>query len=115
MISLLLASMLLAAGDGRAEVTAYCDTRPGIMASGKHVYAGACAGPRSVPLGTIVLIAGKRYVVEDRTAWWVEGRYDIWRPWSKAKCLRWGKRWLPVRVLRKGRGRCLSRETSYQR
>ena len=55
MIPLFLASMLLAAGDGKAWVTAYRDQ--GVMANGQRVHAGACAGPRAVPLGTAQLSA----------------------------------------------------------
>ena len=87
-----------------ADVTAYNDTKPGIMASGRRVYDGACAGPRSVPLGTLVRIGGKVYTVEDRTARRLDGRWDIWRPWSKVACMKWGKRTMTVTIL-SGKGR----------
>jgi 3D (Asp-Asp-Asp) domain-containing protein len=102
MLALLLLPLLVAAGDGRlCTVTAYVDhARP--MASGRHPYVGACAGPRWVPLGTVVLIGGKRYVVEDRTALRLNGRYDLFM-WSRIAALRHGAPVMKVTILKYGR------------
>ena len=80
-----------------AVVTAYCDSlRP--MADGATVHVGACAGPRCVALGTVVLIDGRRYTVEDRTAKRYDGRYDLWMPGHRA-CLQFGIRRLSVVIV----------------
>jgi 3D (Asp-Asp-Asp) domain-containing protein len=104
MLALLLLPLLLAAGDGRlCTVTAYVDhARP--MASGRHPYVGACAGPRWVPLGTVVLIGGKRYVVEDRTHKRFDGRYDLFM-WSRQAALRHGAPVMTVTIIKLGKGR----------
>jgi hypothetical protein len=87
-----------------APVTAYRDR--GIMANRKRVHPGAIAAPRWVPLGTICVIAGKRYVVSDRVNKRYPTRWDIWRGgWSKKACLKWGKRTMVVKVLKQRRAR----------
>jgi len=48
------------------------------MASGKWPYVGAVAtSDRSIAFGTKVVIDGKEYVVEDRTALWVNEQFDL--------------------------------------
>ena len=69
-----------------AVVTGYCACRiccgkgaRGITAAGTRPVQGrTVAGPRSVPLGTRVIINGKPYTVEDRTAKRYDGRWDIY-------------------------------------
>ena len=81
-----------------AEVTAYNDhAKP--MASMRMPYVGACAGPRSVPLGTMVRIGGKVYTVEDRLNRRFPKRWDIWMPTAK-EAKAWGKRKLNVEIIR---------------
>ena len=92
-----LVAMVLSGASHAAAVTAYCDK--GIMADGHRVHVGACAGPRWIPLGTRVVIGGEVYTVEDRTNRRLDGRYDIWRPWSRARCPKFGKRNMVVKVL----------------
>ncbi len=93
--------LMLATPGPVADVTAYSDhLKP--MASGRRVYVGACAGPRWVPLGTRVRIAGRVYVVEDRTARRFDGRYDLFM-WSRKACLKWGKRKMEVTILKFGK------------
>ena len=47
-----------------------------ITASGKPPVAGrTVACPRAIPLGTHVIIQGKDYICEDRTAKWVEEKF----------------------------------------
>jgi 3D (Asp-Asp-Asp) domain-containing protein len=91
-----LAVALLTGVSRGAVVTSYCDR--GIMADGHRVHVGACAGPRWIPLGTVVLIGGKRYIVEDRTALRFNGRWDVWVT-SKKSAIAWGKRSMRVKVL----------------
>lgn len=43
-----------------------------IMASGKAVYVGAAACPRSLPFGTKVNVDGQTYTCEDRYATWLD-------------------------------------------
>lgn len=64
------------------RVTVYIDK--GTMASGKTVYDGAAACPRSWKLGTKFELNGRVFTCEDRTAKWVETKFeyptvDIWK------------------------------------
>lgn len=76
-------SPVTSGGGLSADVTAYsaidsCHTGPDcLMASGKSAYVGAVACPRVIPLGTKVQIGSRLYTCEDRTARWVDGRFDI--------------------------------------
>jgi hypothetical protein len=45
-----------------------------LMASGRSVYEGAVACPRSLKLGTYVEINGRVYVCEDRYATWLDAK-----------------------------------------
>ena len=82
-----------------ATVTVYNDHRKP-MADGHRVHLGAVAGPRWIKLGTKVFIGGRLYTVEDRTDRKYNGRWDLWRPWSHAKCLRYGRRNMTVKICR---------------
>ena len=81
-----------------AEVTAYsefdsCHYPNCVMASGKRAYVGAIACPRNIPLGTKVVIDGAEYTCEDRTAKYLDGRYDIftgYRQEAYDKALKFG-------------------------
>ncbi len=94
-----LAAAVISSAVHAATVTVYNDHLHR-MADGRRVHVGACAGPRWVKLGTRVVIGGSRYTVEDRTAKRLNGRWDLWRPWSKRRCMAFGKRSMRVRVLR---------------
>lgn len=67
-----------------ATITAYCHCssccgkggQP--TASGKMPVEGrTIAAPRNIPLGTKVIVNGRRYTVEDRTAIRYDGRWDV--------------------------------------
>ena len=79
--------LLLAAHNAHSEtVTGYCACpkccgkgAKGITAAGTRPMQGrTVAAPRNVPLGTKVLIDGKPFTVEDRTARRFDGRWDIY-------------------------------------
>ncbi len=75
-----------------ALVTAYHKTTP--TATGTRPHIGVCAGPRAY-LRHDVIIAGRRYHVEDTTR---NGAFDIWMP-TRGQCRRWGRRRMEVRVV----------------
>lgn len=86
-------------------VTAYseldsCHSGPDcLMASGKRAYVGAVACPRDVKLGDKVVIDGKNYTCEDRTAQKYDGRYDIFMGYgeeSHKKALNFGIKHLEI-------------------
>lgn len=55
-----------------------------LMANGAKAHIGAVACPRSIPLGTLVRLGGHQYSCEDRTARWVDGRFDIFMGYGEA-------------------------------
>jgi len=69
-----------------AIITGYCSCQrccgpnaTGLTASGRAPIVGkTVAAPRSVLLGSTVVIAGHRYTAQDRTARRFEGRFDIY-------------------------------------
>jgi len=70
-----------------AEFSAYTasvdetDASPLVMASGKMVYIGAIACPRSMKLGTVIeLKSGERYTCEDRMNIRYNNHFDIFLP-----------------------------------
>jgi 3D (Asp-Asp-Asp) domain-containing protein len=81
-----------------AVVTAYVATGfP--CANGKYpTLSRTCAGPRNIPLGTLVHIerVGFRYV-EDRTAKKYDGRFDVFLS-NKHNAINFGKRTLRVTI-----------------
>ena len=103
--STILLLLLLAAHNAHSEtITAYCACQiccgknaKGITAAGTRPMQGrTVAAPRNVPLGTKVLIDGKPFTVEDRTARRFDGRWDIYfERHQDAK--NFGKRKLDVR------------------
>jgi 3D (Asp-Asp-Asp) domain-containing protein len=105
-IQVVAVALLLMAGAVNAEtttawVTVYNDhARP--MADRHRVHVGAIAAPRWVRLGSRVHVQGLGwFTAEDRTNRRLDGRWDIWRPWSRERCYRWGKQRLRVTVLPK--------------
>ena len=48
-----------------------------LMASGKEVYEGAVACPRTLKLGTKVRIGGKTYTCEDRYSKWLDAKRGL--------------------------------------
>ena len=81
-----------------AIITAYVATgQPcanGRMPSLDHTI----AAPRWIPLGSIVIIEGRRYVVEDRTNIRYNGRYDLFMS-NHQTALQWGKQCLTITVI----------------
>ena len=86
-------------------VTAYSsspdetDGEPFVTASGRLVREGIVACSRNYPFGTKFLIDGRTYECLDRLAVEYDDRIDIWMP-SKEEALEYGKRELPVEVVR---------------
>lgn len=81
-----------------AFVTHYLEH--GITASGYKNFPGSIACPRSEPFGEIVKIKGKKYVCLDHTAKRYDGRYDIFTTETKAEAMKWGKKLLPIKVIK---------------
>lgn len=91
------------------EVTAYseidsCHTgKSCLMANRKKAHIGAVACPRNIELGTKVKIGDLGvFTCEDRTALWVDGRFDIFMGFgtsSYEKAKDFGKRQLAVTIL----------------
>ena len=104
----LLAAFLLYASTHADTITAYCAcnkccgkwSKTGTASVGTKPTAGrTAAGPRHIPLGTVVYIAGVgRRVVEDRTARRYDGRWEIYFN-SHQSAKAFGKRELKVYVL----------------
>ena len=96
-----------------ALFTAYClctavccpASSAGLTAAGRPPRAGASiAAPRSVPLGTRVLVKvpgalTNVFVVDDRTARRFDGRWDIYMA-SHRRALAFGKRTGTVKILK---------------
>ena len=101
---MLLLLLLAASNAHSATITAYCacticcgKNAKGITAAGTRPMQGrTVAAPRNVPLGTKVLIDGKPFTVEDRTARRFDGRWDIYFE-RHQDALKFGKRKLDVR------------------
>lgn len=87
------------------KITAYCACAKccgksnGITACGKKAKAGrTIAAPRGFSFGTKVSINGKTYIVEDRGGAIKGNRIDLFVN-SHSEALRWGVKYLPVKVL----------------
>jgi len=84
---------------GKQITTAYTaiETCKGkcINASGKAPIKGqSIACPRAYPLGTKVKIDGQKYICDDRTAKWADGRWDIFYGYSESdyqEAIKYGK------------------------
>lgn len=104
----LLAAFLLYASAHADTITAYCAcnkccgkwSKTGTTSSGtKPVTGRTAAGPRYIPLGTVVYIAGVGVrTVEDRTARRFDGRWEIYFN-SHQSAKAFGKRELKVYVI----------------
>ena len=88
------------------KITAYCSCArccgksTGRTASGKMAKAGrTIAAPSNFKFGTKLSINGKQYVVEDRGGAINGNRLDIFVN-SHSEALRWGVRYLPVKVIK---------------
>jgi 3D (Asp-Asp-Asp) domain-containing protein len=86
-------------------ITAYCHCRrcapgSGITASGLRPVEGTTiAGPRSVPLGTRVVVNGVgTFIVQDRMSRTYEGRWDIYKA-SHRRAKDFGKQEFRVQIL----------------
>lgn len=83
-----------------ADVTQYtkletCPHHQCQTASGRYIDANdtdVIACPRRFKLGSRVIIDGKEYICEDRTARWVDnlGRFDIWAGDDYNGAIKWG-------------------------
>ena len=87
------------------KITAYCSCAKccgksnGITACGKRAKAGrTIAAPRGFSFGTKLSINGKTYVVEDRGGAIKGNRIDMYVN-SHREALRWGVKYLPVKVI----------------
>ena len=87
------------------KITAYCSCAKccgksnGITACGKKAKAGrTIAAPRGFSFGTKLSINGKTYVVEDRGGAIKGNRIDLYVN-SHSEALRWGVKYLPVKVI----------------
>ena len=79
-------------------ITAYCAGQ--LCASGVKPQVGVTiAGPRWVPLGTVVEVQGHRYLVQDRMNKRFPDRWDIYMR-SKGECMKWGKRTNNVTIVK---------------
>ncbi len=75
------------------------DASPLIMASGKMVYLGAIACPRSVALGSVIeLKNGKRYTCEDRMNIRYTNNFDIF-VLTKGEAFSFGRKSLEYRFV----------------
>ncbi len=88
------------------KITAYCSCAKccgksnGITACGKKAKAGrTIAAPRGFSFGTKLSINGKTYVVEDRGGAIKGNRIDLYVN-SHSEALRWGVKYLPVKVIK---------------
>jgi len=87
-----------------AICTGYCACKTctpghGVTAIGtppKHNY--TIAAPRNIPYGARVIVAGRTYVVEDRTARRYDGRFDIYFA-RHADALKFGRQTNTVTVI----------------
>jgi len=89
----------------RATVTAYSSSPdetagdPFITASGRRVFDGLAACPRSLPFGTFIKIRTALYQCFDRLHLKYDNRFDIWMP-TKKDALLFGKRRLFVEIIK---------------
>ena len=81
-----------------ATITAYCHCATCCGKSGQPTASGkmpvegrTIAAPRAIPLGTKVIVNGRRYIVEDRTAIRYDGRWDVFMTTHK-KAKKFGKK-----------------------
>lgn len=88
-----------------AEFSAYTasvdetDASPLIMASGKMVYIGAIACPRSMKLGTVIeLKTGERFTCEDRMNQRYQNHFDIFML-TKQEAKQFGRKQLEYRAI----------------
>ena len=88
-----------------AVITAYsaketCIPEQCIMANGKRPVAGqSVACPRNIKFGTQIIIMGKVWTCEDRTALRYDGRYDLFMVYDEEaykKAKEFGKQYLEV-------------------
>lgn len=90
-------------------VTAYseidsCHYKGCPMANGIRAQEGYIACPRDIKLGTIVAIDNQLYECGDRTAKWVDGRWDIFVGYGKEahkKALVFGKQEKEIIIIKK--------------
>ena len=72
-----------------------------LMANGRRAYIGAVACPREIRLGTLVRIDGMNLTCADRTAKWIDGRYDVFLGYGKEaheRALKLGIREMKIKI-----------------
>lgn len=87
----------------KGSVTKYAWTGE-VMANGEYPYEGAVAvSDYKIPLGTKIEVMGKRYVVKDHTAKWIQKKrgftVDIYSKDSKAQMLAWGRKSANIKII----------------
>jgi len=92
---------------GTASVTKYGWTGD-TMANGEYPHVGAVAvSDRDIPLGSIALVDGNKYVVKDRTAKWVHQKHgltvDIYSTETIEEMLEYGRKTKDVVILYNGK------------
>jgi len=83
-----------------AVVTAYIATGHPCANGAMPRVAYTIAVPRRFVLGSEVIVNGRRYVAEDRTAQRFDGRFDIFVA-NRRDALLWGKKTLKLTVITK--------------
>jgi len=87
----------------QATFTAYTKgdgfTPSDTMASGKKVYVGAVACPRSLSLGTVIEVQGKKYTCEDRKAIRFDNEFDIYMQ-TRSEAIAFGRKTLDYNIVK---------------
>lgn len=87
----------------KGTITKYAWTGD-VMANGEYPYEGAVAvSDYRIPLGTRIEVFGKRYVVKDHTAKWVQKKrgftIDIYSKESEEKMLAFGRKPANIKII----------------
>lgn len=87
----------------KGTITKYAWTGD-VMANGEYPYEGAVAvSDYRIPLGTKIEVFGKRYVVKDHTAKWIQKKrgftVDIYSKDSKAQMLEFGRQQAIIKII----------------
>ena len=90
--------MLLTTNILTAVVTAYITTGKPCSDGHLPVVGKTIAAPRSVPLGSLVLINDHTFLAEDRTARRFNGRFDIFVA-TKNEAIKFGKKTLTIKII----------------
>jgi len=84
---------------GILTVTAYCFTGR-LAANNRPPVAGVtCAAARSIPFGTVLVVAGRPWIVTDRLSRRFDSRVDLCFGTNTVAARKWGKRKLAVEIV----------------